>query len=59
VDKGITTSDDKNFVCDLTIKKYKEVVFLMEPFDKETDGYQWLYDLDTPIDFLFSPGGTW
>jgi hypothetical protein len=59
-DKGITTSDYKNFVCNLTIEKYKEMVFLMEPFcDKETDGYQWLYDLDTPIDFLFSPGGSW
>jgi hypothetical protein len=60
IDKGITTSDYKNFVCNLTIEKYKEMVFLMEPFcDKETCGYQWLYDLDTPIDFLFSPGGSW
>jgi hypothetical protein len=59
-DKGITTIDNNNFVCNLTIEKYKEIVFLIEPFcDKETDGYQWLYDLDTPIDFLFSPGGSW
>ena len=59
-DKGITTSDNKNFVCDLTIEKYKEMVFLMEPFcEKETNGYQLLYDLDTPIRFLFSPIGTW
>ena len=59
-DKGITTSDNKNFVCNLTIEKYKEMIYLMEPFcDKETNGYQWLYDLDTPIDFLFSPGGSW
>jgi hypothetical protein len=59
-DKGITTSDNKYFVCNLTVKKYGEMIFLMEPFcDKETNGYQWLYDLDTPIDFLFSPGGSW
>ena len=59
-DKGIVSSDNKNFICNLTVEKYKEMVFLMEPFcDKETNGYQWLYDLDTPIDFLFSSGGSW
>jgi len=59
-DKGITTSDNKYFICNLTVEKYGEMVFLMESFcDKETNGYQWLYDLDTPIDFLFSPGGSW
>jgi hypothetical protein len=59
-DKGITTTNDNNFVCNLTIEKYKEMVFLIEPFcENETNGYQWLYDLDTPIDFLFSPGGSW
>jgi len=59
-DKGITTVDNKNFICNLTIKKYEQMVFLIEPFcDKETNGYQWLYDLNTPIDFLFSPGGSW
>lgn len=59
-DEGITTSNNNNFVCNLTIEKYKEIVLLMEPFcHKENAGYQWLYDLDTPIDFLFSPGGSW
>jgi hypothetical protein len=59
-DNGITTSDNKIFVCNLTLKKYEEMVFLMEPFcNKKASGYQWLYDLDTPIDFLFSPGGSW
>jgi hypothetical protein len=60
IDKGITTSDNKNFVCNLTVGKYEEMVFLMKPFcKKEANGYQWLYDLDTAIDFLFSPGGSW
>ncbi|PVD49274.1 hypothetical protein DC498_25875 [Terrimonas sp.] len=59
-DKGIVTSDNKNFVCSLTIEKYREMIFLMEPFcDKESNGCQWLYGIDTPIDFLFSPGGSW
>ncbi len=59
-DKGIAKSDNKIFICDLTIEKYREMIILMEPFCiKETNGYQWLYDLDTPIDFLFSPGGSW
>jgi hypothetical protein len=31
---------------------------LIEPFTKHAQGYQWLYDLDTPVEFLFSPNGT-
>lgn len=59
-DDGITTFDNKNFVCSLTTEKYKEMLLLMEPFcDKDVYGYQWLYDLDTAIDLLFSPGGSW
>jgi hypothetical protein len=59
-DKGIATSNNKTFICNLTIEKYREMIFLIKPFcDKKTNGYQWLYDLDTTIDFLFSPGGSW
>ena len=59
-DKGILSKDYIYFSCILTIEKYKEMIFLMEPFcNKDSNGYQWLYDLDTSIDFLFSPGGTW
>ncbi|MCM5530306.1 hypothetical protein [Parasegetibacter sp. NRK P23] len=59
-DRGIAIINNDTFVCNLTIEKYKEMIFLIEPFcSKEAEGYQWLYDLDTPIDFLFSPGGTW
>jgi hypothetical protein len=60
VDNGIATFKNNIFYCDLTIESYKVMVFLIEPFcNDEFGGYQWLYDLDTPIDFLFSPGGTW
>jgi hypothetical protein len=38
--KGITTLNNKDFVCTLTIEKYKEMVFLLEPFcHKKTRGY--------------------
>ena len=59
-DEGITTSDKKRFVCDLTIAGYEQMISLLEQFcNKETKGYQVLYDVDSQIDFLFSPAGTW
>lgn len=59
-DEGITTEDKVNFFCNLSIEGYKKMVYLIEPFcNSDKNGYQWLYDLDCPIDFLFSPGGTW
>jgi len=59
-DTGISTYDNKNFFCDLTMEGYKKMVSLLEPFCvKETKGYQWLYEIDSDIDFLFSPAGTY
>ncbi len=59
-DIGMVTSDNKNFFCDLTIQNYIQMIALLEPFCKrETNGYQWLYDIDSQTDFLFSPAGTW
>lgn len=59
-DEGITTDEKINFVCDLTLEGYKRMILLLEPFCKrETKGYQYLYDIDSPTDFLFAPGGTW
>ena len=59
-DTGIIRSGKKKFFCDLTIEGYQEMISLLEPFcKKETKGYQWLYDIDSQTDFLFSPGGTW
>jgi hypothetical protein len=60
VDKGITTQDKINFVCSLTIQGYEAMIYLIEPFyERGAKGHQWLYELDCPIDFLFSSGGTW
>jgi hypothetical protein len=57
VDEGIVTEDFKHFYCDLTTNRYNEMIKLIEPFcQKETDAFQYLYDLDNPIDFIFSAG---
>lgn len=59
-DSGMQSVDNKQFFCDLTLAGYQQMLVLLEPFcQKETKGYQWLYDIDNPTDFLFSPGGTW
>jgi hypothetical protein len=59
-DEGISTEDRQTFYCDLSMAGYRQMDKLLEPFSqKETKGHQWLYDVDTLTDFLFSPGGTW
>jgi hypothetical protein len=59
-DEGITTTDNINFYCDLSISAYEQMIALLEPFCiKETKGHQYLYDVDSLTDFLFSPSGTW
>jgi len=58
-DEGILTGDNKNFVCALTLNGFENMLKLLEPFcNKETKSYQYLYDIDNPTDFLFSPVGT-
>ena len=59
-DEGITTSNKMQFYCDLTIAGYERMIALLQQFcNKETKGYQFLYDIDSQTDFLFSPAGTW
>lgn len=59
-DEGILSEDNNTFYCLLTIEGYLNMLKLLEPFcKKETKGYQYLYDIDIPTDFLFSPAGTW
>lgn len=59
-DEGIVTIDNKTFFCDLTYQAYVKMLALLKPYClRDTKGYQWLYDIDTSTDFLFSPGGTW
>jgi hypothetical protein len=56
-DEGIVTDDYKQFYCDLTTDGYNEMIKLIEPFCiRETDAYRILYELDNPIEFIFSAG---
>ena len=58
-DEGIMSNDNKNFVCALTLTGFKNMLKLIEPFcNKEAKSYQYLYDIDNPTDFLFTPSGT-
>ena len=58
-DEGILSDDNKNFVCALTLDGFINMLKLLEPFcNKETKGHQYLYEIDNPTDFLFSPAGT-
>lgn len=57
---GISSNDMTNFTCKLTIDDYQNMIQLIEPFySNGLNGFQWLYDSDNSIEFLFSPGGTW
>lgn len=59
-DDGIFSVDDKVFYCALTLEGYKNMLKRLEPFcKKETKGHSYLYEIDNPTDFLFSPAGTW
>lgn len=56
-DLGIEEVIGKHLYCDLTLASYQKMLVLLEPFcKKESKGYQWLYDVDTPIDLLFAAG---
>ncbi len=59
-DEGILSEDNQTFYCILTLRGFISMVNLIEPFcKKESRGFQYLYDIDNPTDFLFSPSATW
>jgi len=59
-DEGISTENNQVFYCDLTLESYEKMEKLIHPFTtKDTVAHQWLYDVDTEIDLLFAPAGTW
>jgi hypothetical protein len=59
-DEGILTKDNETFFCVLTMESYINMVTLLDPFClKESRGYQYLYDVDSPTDLLFSPTASW
>jgi hypothetical protein len=55
-DEGILTKDNQTFFCILTLDGFKKMIKLIAPFcKKESKGYQYLYEIDNPIDLLFCP----
>lgn len=58
-DAGIIQDSPGHLECRLTRGGYEQMLELMAPFTEGSRGYAWLYDLDTPIELLFSPSGNW
>jgi hypothetical protein len=59
-DEGMLSNDNETFYCALTLESFERIVKLIDPFcHKDTKTHQYLYELDIPTDFLFSPQGTW
>ena len=60
-DKGVIRFSDTAFECILTKLTWENAEAFVEPFcdTKDFSGYQWLYNLDTDIELLFSQGGDW
>lgn len=58
--KGVVILSDNVFECVLTKEKWKDAECLVQPFcEGNMTGYQWLYDLNTDVELLFSPSGRW
>jgi len=60
-DKGVIRASNSAFECILTKLTWENAEGLVEPFcdAREFSGYQWLYNLDTDIELLFSQNGDW
>lgn len=59
-DKGVIILSGNALECILTRDGWQDAEGLVEPFcEGNISGYQWLYDLNTDIELLFSPSGDW
>ena len=57
---GIHRENKIDFICELKVEGFEKMIYLLVPFcEKEESGYQWLYDVITPIELLFSSNGDW
>jgi hypothetical protein len=57
---GIVRERGRSFVCTLPVEGYENMLRLIAPFClKDRRSHQYLYELDTLTDLLFSPSGTW
>jgi len=58
-DEGILSEDNENFFCILTLEGFTNMIKLIDPFcKKDSRSYQYLYEIDNPIDLLFCPSAT-
>tara|TARA_R110002074_G_scaffold91459_1_gene200030 strand:- start:1437 stop:1826 length:390 start_codon:yes stop_codon:yes gene_type:complete len=58
-DEGILTKGNETFFCILTLEDFINMVKLITPFcNKESKGFQYLYDIDNPTELLFSPSAS-
>jgi len=60
-DRGIEKLNGTDFICNLTVKSYENLLGYLAPFcDDHLSGFQWLlYETNTPIELLLSQSGTW
>ncbi len=59
-DKGTIRVSNSVFECILTRVTWENAEGLVEPFcEGNLSGYQWLYNLNTNVELLFSPSGDW
>jgi hypothetical protein len=60
-DKGVISLSANNFECILTRDAWEDAQAFVEPFcdTRDVSGYQWLYNLNTHIELLFSKNGDW
>ena len=61
MDEGIIQISDNDFVCTLSKSGWENAIDLAQPIIESEDinGYQWLYDINSNIDFLLSRNGKW
>ena len=61
IDEGIFQISDNDFLCTLSKSGWENAIDLAQPFveSENINGYQWLYDLNSNIEFLLSRNGKW
>lgn len=59
-DYGISQENEMSFVCNLSASAYKNAINLIEQLlINEMNGFQWLYNIDIPVEFLVSKDAKW
>lgn len=62
IDEGFKELSKNTYECFLSENNYKSMIELIKPFRDQRsseNAYQWLYDLNSNIEFLLSNNGKW